>query len=95
MLKGAFARDNVPIPREYHGPDTEARLAVLKAVAAEAGQTPNQIAIAWLMARETSVVPLFSASSVAQITENLGALQVRLSPDQLTRLDQAGFPPLS
>ena len=95
VLKGAFARNNVPIPKEYHGPDTDARLSTLKAVAAETGHTPNQIAIAWLLARPAPVIPLFSASSLEQIHDNLGALHVRLSPEHLARLDQAGFPAAS
>jgi aryl-alcohol dehydrogenase-like predicted oxidoreductase len=66
-------------------------------VAREAGCTPAQAALAWLRGRGPDVVPIVGASTVDQLRDNLGALDVTLSADQTARLDEAsrvslGFP---
>ena len=62
-------------------------LAVLDAVAEELGATPAQVALTWTAAQPGVTAPLASASSVAQLEELLGALDLRLAADQLARLD--------
>jgi aryl-alcohol dehydrogenase-like predicted oxidoreductase len=64
-------------------------LAALDAVAAEAGATPAQVALAWLAAQPAITAPIASATSVAQIDELLGVLDLDLTADQLARLDAA------
>lgn len=64
-------------------------LAAIDAVAAELGVTPAQVALAWTAAQPSVTAPLASATSVAQLEELLGSLSLRLSEDQLARLDQA------
>jgi aryl-alcohol dehydrogenase-like predicted oxidoreductase len=65
-------------------------LAALHAVASETGATANQVVLAWLMGGELPVIPLVGASSVAQLEESLGAVDLELSAGQRARLDQAG-----
>lgn len=65
-------------------------LAVLGEVAAELGATPNQVVLAWLMGGEPPVIPVVGASSVAQLDEILGAVDLRLDDDVRARLDAAG-----
>jgi aryl-alcohol dehydrogenase-like predicted oxidoreductase len=75
----------------YEGPDSDARLTVLTEVAAEAGVTPNQLVLAWLMHhRDPKVVPLIGPRTVQQFEDALPALDVKLTAGQLDRLDQAG-----
>jgi aryl-alcohol dehydrogenase-like predicted oxidoreductase len=66
---------------------------VIRRVGEEAGATPAQVALAWLWARGESlgvpVAPIPGTRSAQRVTENAGALAVRLSPDQQTRLDGA------
>ena len=62
----------------------------MHAVAAETGATLNQVVLAWLMGGELPVIPLVGASSVAQLEESLGAVDLKLSDEQRARLDQAG-----
>lgn len=88
LLSGAYTREEREFPEQYLGPDTTARLEALYAVAKEAQVTPNQVILAWMLQRD--VIPLIAASTTAQITENLGALDVTLSPDQMRRLNEAG-----
>lgn len=64
-------------------------LATLDAVAAEAGATPAQVALAWQLAQPGISAPIVSATSVAQWTELAGAATLVLAPAQLARLGQA------
>jgi aryl-alcohol dehydrogenase-like predicted oxidoreductase len=75
----------------YTGPDSDARLAAVADVAAEAGVTGNQVVLAWLMAQTSPrVLPLIGPRTPEQFEDALPALDVKLSEDQLTRLDAAG-----
>ena len=64
-------------------------LAALDEVAAEAGATPAQIALAWLAAQPGIAAPIASATSVRQLEELLAVLTVELSAEQLERLSEA------
>jgi aryl-alcohol dehydrogenase-like predicted oxidoreductase len=92
LLAGAYTRTDKPVPFQYRGADTDARLATLRAVAAEVGATPNQVVLAWLLRGSPRVLPVFSASSLEQMDENLGALALRLTAQQIDRLTSAGNP---
>jgi aryl-alcohol dehydrogenase-like predicted oxidoreductase len=66
-------------------------------VAAEVGALPSQVALAWLLQRPGSVIPIVGATNKRQLLENLGCLNVELSPEQIRRLDETsaielGFP---
>ncbi|MEV6354094.1 aldo/keto reductase [Streptomyces hydrogenans] len=58
-------------------------------VAREAGATPSQTALAWLLHRAPHVLPIPGTSSERHLRENLGALDVRLTDAQFARLDAA------
>jgi len=87
LLGGAYTRGDRPLPEGYAGADADARLAVLREVAEETGATPNQVVLAWLLRGTPPVIPLIGASSEEQLAENLGALEVELSAEQLERLN--------
>ena len=59
----------------------------VQAMAAEAGATPAQIALAWLLAHGDDIAPIPGTRRVARVEENTAADGVELSPDQLDRLD--------
>ncbi len=95
ILKGVYdsaaKRDGHWMMSAYVGPDADARLAVLAEVAAEAGVTPNQLVLAWLMHQESPrVLPWIGPRTPEQFEDALPALDVKLSDEQLTRLDTAG-----
>lgn len=75
----------------YAGADAEARLAVLGEVASDVGVTPNQLALAWLL-HQTSprAIPLIGPRTREQYEAMLPALEVKLTGEQLDRLDDAG-----
>ncbi|HEY0626156.1 MAG TPA: aldo/keto reductase [Allosphingosinicella sp.] len=64
-------------------------LAALDEVAAETGATPAQAALAWLSAQPAVTAPIASATSLEQLEELLGAMELELTPDQVERLNAA------
>ena len=67
------------------------------AVAKEIGATPAQVALAWLRHRPVPVIPIIGARKISQLDDNLKSLELKLSSEQLRRLDTAsaislGFP---
>ena len=93
LLRGAYVRKDRPIPSPYLGPDTDTRLAMLRKIAAEVGATANQVVLAWMMHRQPPLIPVFSARNPKQMQENLGALAITLSSEQMTKLNEAGHCP--
>ncbi|MER5496849.1 MULTISPECIES: aldo/keto reductase [unclassified Streptomyces] len=89
LLAGAYTRPDKPVPQDYDHPGTPARLAVLREIAAETGAGLNQIVLAWQIGNRLPIVPLAGASSVAQLKENLAAVDLELTEDQRARLDAA------
>lgn len=61
----------------------------LHSLAAERGVTASQLAIAWVLTRGEDIVPLLGCRTVAQITEAVGALEIALTPEELTALEAA------
>jgi aryl-alcohol dehydrogenase-like predicted oxidoreductase len=61
----------------------------LQALAAEKGATASQLAIAWVLAKSPSIVPLIGARTRPQLAESLGALQRTLTPADMTRIEEA------
>lgn len=64
-------------------------LAALDAVAARHRATCAQVALAWLMAKPGVAAPIASATSVVQVTELMGALELMLGAADMAELDRA------
>jgi aryl-alcohol dehydrogenase-like predicted oxidoreductase len=62
-------------------------------VAEEAGRTPSQVAINWLLTRPGVAAPIVGARRVEQLEDNLGAVGWRLTLEQVARLDAVSAPP--
>jgi pyridoxine 4-dehydrogenase len=56
-------------------------------IARELDATPSQVALAWLLHTSPVVLPIPGTKSVEHLTENLGAAQLRLSAEDMARLD--------
>jgi aryl-alcohol dehydrogenase-like predicted oxidoreductase len=65
-------------------------LAALDAVAAAHGVTPAAVALAWLIARPSITAPIASATRVEQLKDFSAAAALKLSPDEIAKLDAAG-----
>ncbi|WP_311222111.1 MULTISPECIES: aldo/keto reductase [unclassified Acidovorax] len=74
-----FAPDNYAVNARLLKPFT--------ALAGEAGCTPAQLAIAWLLHRGEHIIPIPGTTSVAHLQEDLGAADVRLSADVVARAE--------
>jgi aryl-alcohol dehydrogenase-like predicted oxidoreductase len=95
ILKGIYdsaeKRSGHFIMERYGGADAEAKFEALDEVANETGATPNQLVLAWMMAREdVRVLPLIGPRTWDQYLQLTEALDVRLTKDQRERLDAAG-----
>ena len=64
-------------------------LAALDAVGARHDASPAQVALAWIMAKPAIAAPIASATSVAQLTELMGALRLKLTAEDVAALDAA------
>jgi len=61
----------------------------LKEIAAGKGITQVQLAIAWVLAKKQSIVPVIGARTRTQLRESLGALNVKLSADDMAAVEAA------
>jgi len=66
-----------------------ALLPVMEEIAGEAGCSMAQLAVAWLLTRDKVDTVILGATKTHQLEDNLGAVDVALSAEQLARLDQA------
>lgn len=62
---------------------------IIKAVAERKGATPAQVALAWLLAQRPWIVPIPGTTKLHRLEENLGAVNVQLTPDDLKQIEQA------
>lgn len=61
----------------------------LKDFASSKGITPVQLAIAWVLSKGESIIPVMGARKRGQLTESLGALHVKLSPSEIAEIEAA------
>lgn len=79
---------------------TDKNLAIaeeVKKIAIEIDKKPSQVALAWVRQQPGNLIPIIGARTVEQLNDNLGCLDVTLSPAQLERLSRVsaielGFP---
>ncbi len=64
-------------------------IARFEAMAKQKGCTPAQLALAWVLAQGEDVVAIPGTRSVQRLDENLGALEVNLSPEEVPELSEA------
>jgi aryl-alcohol dehydrogenase-like predicted oxidoreductase len=62
---------------------------LLGTIAKQKKATPAQIALAWLLAQKPWIVPIPGTTKVHRLEENIGAVNVELSPDDLRQIDTA------
>lgn len=93
--RGAPVTDSVRLA--HVGEPTDDQYTVIDAVdavAEELGTTTAAVALAWLRAREGSVVPIIGARRLRHLEQNLAGLDVTIGPDRLRRLDEISAPDL-
>ncbi len=91
-----FAADDFrhTVPR-YQGANLTHNLTIvgrIEVIAHDAGITPAQLALAWVLAQGQDIVPIPGTKRVKYLEENCAAADVRLTPLQLTLLNEAAPP---
>ncbi len=87
LLEAKDIRRSMPRFEPAHYAANLALLPAYEALAREAGCTPAQLALAWLLTRGEHVIPIPGTASLAHLREDLGAESVTLEPALLARLD--------
>ena len=64
-------------------------IALLGSIAQRKNTTPAQIALAWLLAQKPWIVPIPGTTKLHRLEENIGAVSVELTPDDLNEIDTA------
>jgi aryl-alcohol dehydrogenase-like predicted oxidoreductase len=59
----------------------------IEAIAKSKGCTPSQLALAWVLAQGDDIVPIPGTKRVTYLDDNLGAVDVKLTADELARID--------
>ncbi len=103
ILSGKYTRENAGKVKPGRGDWVAAFLDekvyrivdVLADVAKETGSTPARAALAWLSAKPGVSSIIIGARSLRQLEDNLGALDVKLTPEQTAKLDEASKPVLA
>ncbi|MDF5722319.1 MAG: aldo/keto reductase [Rhizonema sp. PD37] len=67
----------------------QALINLLGSIAEQKQATPAQIAIAWLLAQKPWIVPIPGTTKLHRLDENIGAVSVELTPDDLLDIDDA------
>ena len=91
MFEPPDARATAYFPR-FQGAALSANLALVdrvRALADEHACTPGQLALAWVLAQGDDVVPIPGTKQVRYLEENVGALALELTDDDVAALQQA------
>jgi aryl-alcohol dehydrogenase-like predicted oxidoreductase len=67
----------------------QALVELLGKIAEQKKATPAQIALAWLLAQKPWIVPIPGTTKLSRLEENIGAVAVELTPDDLREIDSA------
>ncbi|HWI51688.1 MAG TPA: aldo/keto reductase [Symbiobacteriaceae bacterium] len=99
LLSGHWSKERAIAPNDFRnfsprfaGENLDRNLALvdaLRAVAMASGATVAQIAIAWVLSRGQDIIPLVGARRRDRLMEALGAVDLRLSEDDLAQIERA------
>jgi aryl-alcohol dehydrogenase-like predicted oxidoreductase len=82
-------RNTVPRFSAENRKVNQAMVDVLEQIATKKKATPAQIALAWLLAQKPWIAPIPGTTKLHRLEENIGALEVKLTPDDLREMGSA------
>jgi aryl-alcohol dehydrogenase-like predicted oxidoreductase len=82
-------RNTVPRFTEENRRANQALVDLITTFAAQRKATPAQIALAWLLAQKPWIVPIPGTTKPQRLEENLGAVNVQLTPEDLREIERA------
>lgn len=89
------AQDSRQYDPRFHGENFDANMnavEIVRNIAGAIGAKPSQVALAWLLGKGDFIVPIPGTKRRAYLEENAGAVNVKLSDDDLARLEAALSP---
>lgn len=99
FLTGTISKDTVFDPTDFRNAlprfaeearaANEALIELLRGIAGSLGATPGQVALAWLLTRKPWIVPIPGTRNSGRLRENMGAVALRLSPENLSAIESA------
>jgi aryl-alcohol dehydrogenase-like predicted oxidoreductase len=88
-FEGSDFRNSVPRFTPENRRANQALVDLVTSFAEQKKVTPAQIALAWLLAKKTWIVPIPGTTRLERLEENLGAAEVELSPEDVGALEDA------
>ncbi len=88
-LKSGDFRNTLPRFTPEARKANQAVVDLLTDIGKQKGATPAQIALAWLLAQKPWLVPIPGTTKLSRLDENIGAVSVELTPDDLRQIDEA------
>lgn len=82
-------RNHMPRFRGENLVSNQKLIEKLREMAGDKGVTPSQLAIAWVLGKRASVIPVMGARTRRQLKETLGALEVKLTPEEMQTVEAA------
>jgi aryl-alcohol dehydrogenase-like predicted oxidoreductase len=89
MFDSTDFRNIVPRFKPEARKANQALVELLGKIAEQKKATPAQIALAWLLAQKLWIVPIPGTTKLSRLEENIGAVAVELTPDDLREIDSA------
>lgn len=90
LIQELAARGIAYVPYFPLGGFTPLQSSTLDTIAGSLGKSSMQVALAWLLQRSPNILLIPGTSSVKHLRENLGAADVRLTPEMVAQLDAIG-----
>jgi aryl-alcohol dehydrogenase-like predicted oxidoreductase len=82
-------RNTVPRFNPENRKANQAMVVLLNDIAVQKNATPAQIALAWLLAQKPWIVPIPGTTKLHRLEENVGAINIQLTADDLRQMDEA------
>jgi aryl-alcohol dehydrogenase-like predicted oxidoreductase len=89
MFDSTDFRNTVPRLTPENRKANQPLVDLLDTFAKQKNATPAQVEIAWLLAQKPWIVPIPGTTKLKRLEENLGAANVRLTPEDLLAIEEA------
>jgi aryl-alcohol dehydrogenase-like predicted oxidoreductase len=86
---GTDFRNSVPRFSAENRKANQALVTLLQTIGARKGATSGQVALGWLLAQQSWIVPIPGTTKRHRLKENLGAVDLALTPDDLGEIERA------
>ncbi len=88
-FNGSDLRSRIPRFEPENRKVNQAMVDLLNKIATQKQATPGQVALAWLLAQKPWIVPIPGTTKLARFEENIGAVNVELTPNDLQEIENA------